>query len=288
VQVDGQLLAYDGDKLAPVKLGPRLVSGFTWAVGAADTLYVALPGKNVLVVETSQGVVSEEPMPTFGTLHASPTSPTLWLVAENQRLVHRRTAKGWEPVEVPAPPFGSALRGPVTIESLDIFAGDDVFVNARRFEKGWGWSTPEPYRVVYRTKRPQQVVRCQDVRHEGTGRGLYTWPPAAEDSCTTPFVVVMREETPAPAPTYPNIASRLRGKAEYGDKLPFVSFEGRGALNLGIPMSDTEKARKLAGYLSKSLDIRADVVCGRPDAPSVVRQLDFDVEKGAFTASTAR
>jgi hypothetical protein len=287
VQVEAQLFVYDGDKLSAVKLTPRLVKGFSWAVGAGDTLYVALPSENKLLVETAQGAITEEPMPAFGNLHASPASATVWLVSDNQRHIHRRTTKGWEPVVLPAPPFGNALRGPPTIESLQIFGADDVFVNARRFEKGWGWSTPEPYRVLYRTKRPAQVLRCQDVRNEGTGRGLYAWPPAAEDACTTPFVVVMREETPAPAPTYPNIASRLRGKTEYGDKLPFVSFSGRGGLNLGIPMSDTEKARKLATYLSKSLDLRADVVCGRPDAASVARQLDFDVEKGAFSTATA-
>ena len=50
-------------------------------------------------------------------------------------------------------------------------------------------------------------------------------------------------------------------------------------------MSDTGLARKLATYLSKSLDIRADVVCGRPDA---TRQLDYDVAKGTLTASPAR
>ena len=109
--------------------------------------------------------------------------------------------------------------------------------------------------------------------------------PAAEDTCTTPFVVVMREETKAPAKTYPNLAATLRGKTEFGDKLSLVSFEGRGSLNLGIPMTDTEKARTLAKNLSKSLDLRADVVCGRPT--TTVRVLDYDVAKGTFTVSPA-
>jgi hypothetical protein len=282
VQLDAGLFVYDGTKVEPAKLTPKLASGFTWAVGENDTLYVALPGKTLLV-ETTQGTVTEEPMPAFGRLQASAASGTLWLVSDHEHQLHRRTMTGasgaWEPVALPAPPFGNALRGPSTIEAVQILGADDVFVNTRRFEKGWGWAQPEPYRAIYRTKRPKQVLRCQDVRGEGTGRGVYAWPPAADDPCTTPFVVVMREETKEPAKTYPGLAARLRGKTEYGDKLAFVSFEGRGGLNLGIPMSDTELARKLATYLSRSLDIRADVVCGRPQP---TRQLDYDVAKGTL------
>ena len=284
VRVADELFVYDGTKLEPAKVSPRLASGFTLAVGENDTLYVALPSKTLLI-ETAQGAVTEEPMPATGKLTASTTSSTLWLVSEKGRLLHRRTAKGWEPVPLPPPPFGNSLRGPLTIESVKVLAGDDAFVNTRRFEKGWGWKEPEPYRAIYRTKRPKQVLRCQDVRNEGTGRGVHAWPPAADDTCTSPFVVVMREETKEPAKTYPNLAASLRGKSEYGDKLSLVSFEGRGSLNLGIPMSDVEKARSLAKHVSRSLDLRADVVCGRPT--TTVRVLDYDVAKGTLTASPA-
>ena len=294
VQVDAQLFVYAAGKVEPVKLSPKLATGFRWTLGADDTLYVALPSK-ALLVETAQGAVTEETMPAFGPLLGAVTSSTVWLLSDNAHQLHRRTMTGasasWEPVILPAPPFGNSLRGPSTIEAVQILGSDDVFVNTRRFEKGWGWAQPEPYRAIYRTKRPKQVLRCQDVRGEGTGRGVYAWPPAADDACTTPFVVAMREETKEPAKTYPGIAQNLRGKTEYGEKLALVSFEGRGGLNLGIPMTDIEKARKLATYLSRSLDIRADVVCGRPDA---IRQLDYDVAKGTIapaapvTASPAR
>jgi hypothetical protein len=286
VQIDRALFVYEGTTLEPVKLTSKLASGFVWAVGADDTLYVALPGKTLLV-ETAgaHGTVTEEPMPAFGRIEANAASRALWLVSDHARQLHRRsrtgpgTAGSWDPVLLPAPPFGNALRGPVEIEALQLLGADDVFVNTRRIEKGWGWSQPEPYRAIYRTKRPSQVLRCQDVRGEGSGRGVHAWPPAADDACTTPFVVVMREETKEPARTYPGLAAKLRGKTEYGDTLSFVSFEGRGALNLGIPMSDTEKARRLATYLSRSLDLRADVVCGRPEP---TRQLAYDVVKGTL------
>jgi hypothetical protein len=283
VRAGDQLFVYDGTKLEPAKVSSRLAPGFTFAAGENDTLYVALPSKKLLI-ETADGAVTEEAMPASGKLTASPSSAALWLVSDHDRALHRRTAKGWEPVPLPAPPFGNALRGPLTIESVKILAGDDVFVNTRRFEKGWGWKDPEPYRAIYRTKRPKQVLRCQDVRNEGTGRGVHAWPPSADDACKAPFVVVMREETKEPAKSYPNLASRLRGKTEYGERLSLVSFEGRGGLNLGIPMTDVEKSRSLATYLSRSLDLRADVVCGRPVA---LRQLDYDVAKGVVAASPA-
>ncbi len=282
VQVGNQLFVYAGGKVEPVKLAPKLASGFRWTVGADDMLYVALPSKTLLV-ETVQGAVTEETMPAFGSLLGAVTSSSVWLLSDNAHQLHRRTTSGtaerWEPVTLPPPPFGNSLRGPVTIEAVEILGTDDVFVNTRRFEKGWGWAQPEPYRAIYRTKRPKQVLRCQDVRGEGTGRGVYAWPPAADDGCATPFVVVLREETKEPAKTYPRIAANLRGKTEYGAKLALISFEGRGGLNLGIPMTDIEKAQQLATYLSRSLDIRADVVCGRPDA---IRQLDYDVAKGTL------
>lgn len=276
VQVGSEMFVYDGEKIDKAKVTPKLIGAFTWTVGEGDALFVALASKT-LVIENAKGELTEEAMPAAGKLHASPLGGALWLTSDRDRQLHRRTAKGWEVVPLPPPPFGNALRGPVAVESITMFGADDVFVNARRVEKGWGWRDPEPYRVVYRTKRPRQVLRCQDVRNDGTGKGLFSWPPGAEDTCTKPFVVIMREDIKTPPRTYPNVAAKLRGKTEYGDKLTFVSFEGRASMNLGIPMSDVGKARAMATHLSKSLDIRADVVCGRPEA---VQQVEYDVAKG--------
>ena len=108
-------------------------------------------------------------MPATGKLTASITSSTLWLVSDKDRRFIAAPSKAWEPVPLPPPPFGNTLRGRSTIESVKVLAGDDAFVNTRRFEKGWGWKDPEPYRAIYRTKRPKQVLRCQDVRNAETG-----------------------------------------------------------------------------------------------------------------------
>jgi hypothetical protein len=278
VQLDGKLFAYDGEKIEPAKVSPRLTAGYTFAVGADDTLYVALPSKTLLI-ETTSGAISEETMPAFGVLYANKTSSEVWMLSEKSTQLHRRGAKGWEPVPIPAPPFGNALRGPLTIEGIKIVGPGDVFVNTRRIEKGWSWSKPEPYRAIYRTKRPTEVLRCQDVRNESTGVGVHSWPPAAGDTCTTPFVVVMREDVKVPPKSYPSIAAKLRGKTELGSTLTFVSFEGRGTMNLGIPMNDTATAQKLATHISKSLDYRADVSCGRP---TPTRELELDVATGSF------
>lgn len=282
VQVGSELFVYEGDKIEKAKVSPKLTAGHTWTVGGDDALYVVLTSKTLLV-ENTKGEITEEPLPAAGKLHVGPDGGALWLVSGRDRELYRRTTKGWEPVPLPPPPFGNSLRGPLTIDSIKTFADGDVFVNARRVEKGWGWRDPEPYRVVYRTKRPKQVLRCQDVRNEGTGKGLFSWPPAAEETCATPFVVIMREDVKVPPKAYPNIAAKLRGKTEYGDKITLVSFEGRSSMNLGIPMADVAKARSLATHLSKALDIRADVVCGRPDG--VVQQIEYDVAKGTLVSA---
>ena len=71
-------------------------------------------------------------MPAAGKPFASTAEGSaLWLTSDRDRALHRRTAKGWEAVAVPAPPFGSAQRGPVSIESIKMFGADDVFVNTR-------------------------------------------------------------------------------------------------------------------------------------------------------------
>lgn len=286
VQIDDRLLVYADDKLTPVKASARLAKGYTWTVAKDDTLYVALPDKTLLV-EKAAGDVSEEPLPAFGPLHGSSNAGPIWLVAiqGKEPLLHRRTVRGWEPVAIPAPPYGNSLRGPLAIEAITFGASeDDVFVNTRRVEKGWGWRDPEPYRAIYRTKRPKQVLRCQDVRHEQTGHGVHAWPPAAEDGCATPFVV-LREEPKVLPKSYPDLAGALRGKTDFGASLTLVDFEGRGTTNLGIPMTSVETARKLATHISKSLDYRADVVCGRP---TPTRELTLDVAKGTITTPPAK
>jgi hypothetical protein len=283
LEVDGALYVYDGEKLTPSKLAPKLAPGFTFAVAPDDTLYVVLPSRTLLK-ETVDGTVTEEALPEAGTLSGLERG-ALWLVAAGKGergsdALFRRASGKWEAVALPAPPYGNELRGPMKIEGVVAVSADDVYVNVRRVEKGDGWKTPEPFRVIYRTKRPREVMRCRDTRDNGsTGVGLHAWPPSADATCKTPVVVVLAD-TAAKAPKdYPNLRAKLKGKTELGESLTFVNFDARGTSNLAVLATDFAKAKSLATLVSKSLDLRAEVVCGKP---TPTRTFTFDVARGTF------
>jgi hypothetical protein len=238
-----------------------------------------------LLEEKRSGETREEPLPAAGALVGLERG-AFWLVAPGKGdrgsdALFRRTQGTWEPVPLPEPPFGNDLRGPLHVEGVVAVAPDDVYVNVRRVEKGFGWRAPEPFRVIYRTKRPREVMRCRDTRDNGsTGRGLHPWPPAADATCKAPVVVLLADTTPSPPKDYPSLRAKLRGKTELGDTITFVSFEARGSSNLAALATSVEKARALATSVSKALDLRAEVVCG---VPTPTRTFTYDVAKGTFT-----
>lgn len=281
IRAGAALSVYDGERVTEVK-APALAPKASLALDEGDALLVVHPDGKLDRV-SPDGAVTATSLPMPGSLVTG--HGEAWLVsagkgADKSDLIHRRTDKGWEPVPIPAPPFGHATRSKLTVEGITIAAKGDVFVNVRRVEKGLGWSKEEPYRAFYRTKKPAEVLRCQDVRHDSTGVGVWSWAKTADASCTTPVVTVLTEAG-KPAKDYPNVAAKLRGKvSEYGEKLRLVNFTARGTTNLGIPMTEVAKAEALATYLSKSLDLRADVACGKPEA---IRTLVLDLAKGTFS-----
>lgn len=282
VDVDGTVYVYENDALVPAKAGPRITAGAPWAIDADDALVIALPGKTLLR-EARDGTVTEEPLPESGSLYGFREGAP-WLVAAGKGangsdVLFRKAGGAWQRAEIPAPPFGNELRGPLKVEQLVVLSPDDVLVNVRRVEKGYGWKDTEPFRAIYRSKKPDEVLRCQDTRGSGTGVGFHPWPPAADDGCKTPTVVIMPEPNKTPAKDYPVLRQRLRGKTELGESLAFVDFEGRGTTNLAVLADDMTKAKALATLVSKSLDLRAEVVCGRP---TPTRTFRYDVAKGTF------
>jgi hypothetical protein len=283
VEAAGTLFVYDGgDALMPAKVNARLASGFQWNVGPDDELIVVSGG--MLLEERVGGEIREETAPDSGPLFGTAVGAP-WILASGKGpggsdALFRRREGGWDSVRIPPPPFGSEQRSPLKVEGIDVLAKDDAFVNVRRIEKGFGWKTPEPFRVIYRTKKPREVMRCQDVRSwQSTGVGLWPWAPAADESCKDILVVAVQEQSGKASADYPNLRARLKGKTEYGEKLTLVNFEGRGGSNLGIEMTDLAKAKALASDLSSSLDLRAEVSCGKP-IPT--RTFTLDVAKGTF------
>jgi hypothetical protein len=299
VRLGSTLRLYDGNQLLAPKAAARLSDEFSFVLSEDDTLYVATKDGSLLI-EDAAGNLREEKLPAFGTLTgprrtdgtevSTAKLESLWLVvsdklsATGQAALYRRASKAWEPVLLPAPPFGSEKRGPTRIDAVTFAGPDDVFVTTSRAEKGWGWAAPATYRAVYRTKRPTEVLRCQDVVAEMSGAGLWSWPPAATAECKTPFVVVQSETGKEPAKDYPALSRSIQGKTEFGESLTLVNFEGRGKLNLGITMLDTPTAQKLATHLSQAMKLRVDVVCGHP---TPTREFSVDVKTGKFAIASA-
>jgi hypothetical protein len=282
VEAQGQIFVYDGDALTPAKVSMRLGSPFHWNVGADDELVVVSGG--VLLEERAGGEIREEPVPETGPLFGTSLGAA-WILASGKGpggsdALFRKIDGRWEGVRVPPPPFGSDQRSPLKVEGIDVLAKDDVFVNVRRIEKGFGWKTPEPFRAIYRTKKPHEVMRCQDVRAwQSTGVGLWPWAPAADETCKDIVVVAVQEQSGKASPDYPNLRAKLKGKTQYGEMLTLVNFDGRGGSNLGIEMSDLAQAKALATELSSTLDLRAEVSCGKPIPTRTFR---LDVAKGTF------
>lgn len=286
VALDDALYIYDGkDALVPAKVNSKLAKGFAWTLGPDDEILVIQP-TGAVIEESTTGVLHEETLPFAATFSGVP-SGIGWGIANGKgargsdALVHKKTTEGakrWEVVELPAPPFGSDGRAPLRIADVAARDPNDVFFIAQRSEPGFGWKRPPSFRVLYRTKRPREVVRCQDAPHAWTGTGTHRWPPAADDTCTTPVVVASFGDSAAKG--YPTmLAAALRGKTQFGDTLSFVTFEGRGTTNVGILMSDVAKAKALATQLA-ILDLRPEVSCGKPAA---VRTFTLDVARGTFS-----
>jgi hypothetical protein len=297
-QTANTLFSYDGAAVRPLTMAPKLGKSFSWIMGKDDVVFAATPDGTVRV-EDRQGAVQEYPPPAgvrratlAGPTNGTATLSSLWLVetdvrdekkrALDDRLFRRRTS-GWEEQTFAPLPFATKASGPkrFSVRAVD---EDDAYVSVVRDERGWGWRQPEPYRAIYRTKRPQEIVRCQDTRSMGTGAGFWSWPPTAvgqaAESCRSPFVVVMRDGPKGPANKYPELARALAKQRDLGDTLSFVNFDARGQSNVGLAAADVPQAEKLAAAIAKQTDLHPEVVCGEPD--SVTRRFSFEVAKGVF------
>lgn len=264
VQLDDALYVYAGAAFTASKLNAKLPKGFAWTVGPDDEIVTVGPSGAVLE-ESTTGAVREDSLPFAATFDDVPSGIGWGLAAGKGKngsdALVRKVAGRWEVVELPAPPFGSDRRGPLKVASIVARDATDVFVVVQRSETGFGWKKPASFRVVYRTRRPREVLRCQDVRNSWTGSGTHRWAPAATDTCTTPLVVASFGPAVDKDPT--TIATHLRGKTQFGETLPLVTFEGRGMRNLGIATTDMAKAKALAAQLSE-LDLRPEIACGKP------------------------
>jgi hypothetical protein len=286
LRVGRDLHAYDGGQLKRLPVKP--IAERAQLAVLPTGLAIVVSGDRLTKVGPD-GPATEETLPFKNAVIYGASTGFLWAVSGGTGAVpdtlYRRREGQWESVAVEDPPFVTQSHSPLRIEDVIVRAEDDVFLNVRRVEAGFGWLTSEPYRAIYRSKRPSQVLRCQDVRNDQTGVGVYPWPPTADDACRTPTVVLYAEERMPATVDAPELRALLKGRKEFGETLHFTSFPGRGyGHNFAVSLDDVKKARELAVLVARKFDQRPQVVCGTPPQD---RSLIFNVASGQFQRATA-
>jgi hypothetical protein len=287
VNASGSFWNSDGMIVTLSKLKLPANAGHTWTLGPDDSLLVpGIDGK--LYIETAAGETREEAIPP-GAKNIGYDHGVLWMVAratgekESDEAFFVKSADRWVQRTLAALPFSRDSRGALAIEKVHVTSADDIFLNTRRIEKGIGWQVSEPYRAIYRSRKPMETLRCQDTPTAESGIGLWSWPPTASTACKTPFLVIAREPDKKKGRTsYPGIAQELKGLGALGERSTFMHFKGQGGLYLGMKPSSVQAGESIAGHLAKRLALRPELVCGEPTPERV---FTYDGANGSFEFS---
>lgn len=293
-------------KLTPLPL--KLQSGeqvSTGRVAANGDLWLRTSKNRVLIVhgdavtETTLPVASG-PTPHEDTQHSPTVGGGLAGVdlddpyaIGNGELFHWVNGQ-WNAVPMPKPPF--ATQGKYAAQSLTMPARGDLFVNAGYGEKGVGWKTSERYRAILRTKRPRETLRCNEPEGGSTssnGHGFMSFPPIADDACTTPVAILVRlawNSTWAgkwifkydPKSDYPSVRAAIKATPSLGASVDLIEVESGDQRYLAAPVPSVAAGKELALAVVKNvkdefLEIRPEIVCGTAKA---ARTIHVDVATG--------
>jgi hypothetical protein len=302
-----KILRLDGDKLTPVdaKLPPNVTLRAGAAAPNGDLWLLPSTRKAVLVVR-KDGKVDELPLPapaapgpkeavqhwpTSGDLLAGVEVDDPYAIGDGGSLFHFDQGK-WVEVELPAPPF--AATGKYQAQAVVVPAKGDLYVNAGYAEKGVAWKTVERYRAVLRNKRPKEVLRCNEPyggADHASGHGFMSFPPIAQDSCATPFVVLLRigyGVTQKEATylydrktDYPSVREAVKATPSLGASVDLVELVSGDQRYLGARVPTIAAGRELAQAVVKRVsapaEVRPEIVCGQPKAE---RTIQVDVATG--------
>lgn len=310
---DSTVRRLDGDKLVPIDLKlpakTRIAAvdvapaGDVWVLSSANKVYIARASDGFAVVETSlpppvspNAHESVQHWPTSGRALAGVAVNDPYAIGEHGALYHH-VAGTWQEVELPAPPF--ATGGRYHAQALVVPAKGDLFVNAGYAEKGVGWKTVERYRAVLRTKRPREVLRCNEPTGGSgseSGRGFMSFPPIANDSCATPFVILLRlgydvKEKNAvyiyPRTTdYPSVREAIKSTPSLGSQVDLIEVVSGQQRYLGARVPTAAAGKALGESVVKRVksspsEVRPEVVCG---VPTPERTLHVDAATGDLTS----
>lgn len=255
-----------GGRVLPLDAGAYLVmpDGKTFALeGDAFQPRAALPE-----ALSTQSATASTMSFLSGSVIDSDGVSRAWAIGKSGAL-YSFDGKTWDKVELPPAPF--AATGTYRAERVLVLGPDDVVINARYIEKGLGWKDPEPYRALLRSKRPSETLRCEDPLGGSVSETTFkSWPPRAEDNCSTPFVTLFRN----------GFQSRFHTGGKYTELAPVVreyagsitEIEAAGSKWAGVKVESTAKGRELAlAVTKKQKALRPEVVCGTPE--KVIREV---------------
>lgn len=175
--------------------------------------------------------------------------------------VYKRVGTSWQKVDLPAPARASASKSFLTAEQLVVRGPDDAFIVATYHEMPNGWHEAQRRRVVLRTKRPKETLRC------GGPATVEAWPPPAQDSCTTPVVVFAEVGASSPKDyDYPQTRGLLRSKASsiVDGALSEIQENGRRWI-AAIPKSVADGRKLVEVYALSWPSSRPEVLCATPN-----------------------
>ncbi|MGO8994893.1 MAG: hypothetical protein ACLQVI_16380, partial [Polyangiaceae bacterium] len=273
------LLRFDGEHwkhdAAESVLAPRNSAPVQIAVHGDDVWIVLADGS--LWGESADGVVTARAIPepiglgkdgrsryaSGGGALAGVEQDDPWMVGRSGALYHLADG-AWRKVELPRPPFSATAT--FRIDAL-VHTDDELLVNAGYVAKEPGWRLPEPHRAILRTKRPKETLRCNEPDvgwgPNETGSGFSSWPPAADDACATPFLVLVRKGMSQRLDgDHGTVRAILKGRVALGETAALVEFSNGVDRYLGMRVPSVAEGRGIAAALGKKVTARSEVVCG--------------------------
>lgn len=298
VQTDTAVERIEGGKRTT--LGPKLPAGVGLkdAQLAPDGSVWMLTTKNVVAIVRGD-TVSETTLPApkapktpikldwhpiTGGLLAGVDVDDPWALGEGGTVYHYASG-AWHEVALPPPPFATAGR--YQAQSLTVRAKGDAYVNASYLEKGIGWPGARRYDAILRSKRPTEVLRCNErLTYNGLGAsGFMSFPPIATAACTTPFVILLRTayHMTTGHPDYvfdrksdfPSVRAALKGMTALGETIDLVEIASGEQRYLGAKVPSLAAGTELALAVTKKVETTVvqtpEVVCGTPKEERVIR-----------------
>lgn len=259
--------SFDGAKLTRIAM-PSKVKTSRLHDAKANGIWIETPDK--VFERKPDGTITDVTPPGFftnGQLAGVSVGAPWYLGAERTGTAYwgksglfKRVGSDWQRIEWPRPSRASSQKSFLTGERLTVRAPDDVFVVATYHEMPNGWNEADRRRVLLRTKRPKETLRC------GGPSRLEGWPPPALDSCTTPFVVFSETSPSSPKDyDYPQTRGVLRPISDLVVDGSLSEIRENGKLWIGAVPKSVDAGRKLVELYAKNWQYsRPEVLCATP------------------------